>query len=180
MTADSPSETPPGETDEQRFAAFLAAQQRTLYKVAYIYCSDPESRRDLMQDMALQLWRAFPGFDGRAAASTWTWRLATNVAISHRRHERRRIRDTLPIDLAFNIADQSFADDTAPSRELRALVDTLDEMNRALVLFYLEGFDHAEIATLLGTTASNVGTRLNRIKTRLQDQLAPKLISTEE
>jgi len=49
-------------------------------------------------------------------------------------------------------------------------VDGLDEMSRALVLFYLEGFDHSEIAELLGTTASNVGTRLNRIRAKLQSQ----------
>jgi RNA polymerase sigma factor (sigma-70 family) len=126
-----------------------------------------------VQDIAVQLWRSFPGFDGRAAPSTWAWRVATNVAISHRRQERRRLRDTLPLDFAYDIADETFADDTAPSRELRALIDTLDDMSRALVLFYLEGFDHAEIAALLGTTASNVGTRLDRIKARLKAQLAP-------
>lgn len=159
-------------TDERRFLAFLAGQQRTLYKVAYIYCRDPEERRDLMQEMVIQLWRAFAGFDERAALSTWTYRVALNVAISHRRRERRRLHETLPLDLAFDVADETFATDTEPARRLRALIDTLDEINRALVLFYLEGFDHTEIAALLGTSPSNISTRLNRIKAKLQAGLA--------
>lgn len=156
--------------DEKRFLAFLESQQRTLYKVAYIYCRDPEERRDLMQEMAIQLWRSFDRFDERAAMSTWTYRVAMNVAISHRRREGRRIRDALPLEFAFQVADEAFDGDTEQSRQLRALIDGLDEMNRALVLFYLEGFDHSEIADLLGATVSNVGTRLNRIKTQLQSR----------
>ena len=158
--------------DDKRFLAFLAGQQRTLYKVAYIYCRDPEERRDLMQEMALQLWRSFDCFDARAAATTWTYRVAMNVAISYRRREGRRIRETLPLDFAFEIADQTFDAGDAQSRQLRTLIDGLDEMNRALMLFYLESFDHDEIADLLGTTPGNVATRLNRIKAKLQSQLS--------
>lgn len=159
---------------EQRFLAFLHTNERILYKVAFIYCRDPEERRDLMQEMAIQLWRAFDTYDGRAAFSTWTYRIAMNVAISHRRSEGRRIRDALPIDFALDMAaaDDAFAADSAASRQLRALIDDLDELSRALVLLYLEGFDHAEIAQTLGITPSNVGTRLNRIKTKLQAQAA--------
>src|SRR5262249_16636620 len=139
--------------DEKRFLAFLESQQRTLYKVAYIYCRDAEERRDLMQEMAIQLWRSFGTFDARASAPTWTYRVAMNSAISHRRREGRRIRNALPLDFAFDVADQTFDADDEQSRQLRALIDGLDEMSRALVLFYLEGFDHSEIADLLGTTA---------------------------
>lgn len=159
---------PPPAGDEARFLAFLADQQGVLHKVAYIYCRDAEDRRDLVQEMAIQLWRSFDRFDGRASPSTWAWRVAANVAISHRRREGRRIRETLPLDFAFDVADAALAQDTAQSRELRALIDGLDAMNRALVLFHLEGFDHAEIADLLGTTPGNVATRLNRIRAQLQ------------
>jgi len=158
--------------DEKQFLALLQGQQRLLYKVAYIYCRDPEERPDLLQEIAIQLWRAFPHYDKRASVSTWAYRVAANAAISYRRHEGRRIRNTLPLDFAFDVADGAFESDSAQARELRALIDGLDELNRALMLFYLEGFDHAEIAEILGTSASNVSTRLNRIKTKLQSQLA--------
>ncbi|MFT3727380.1 MAG: RNA polymerase sigma factor [Terricaulis sp.] len=162
----------PDAGDQQRFLAFLQSQQPTLYKVAYIYCRDPEERRDLVQEMAIQLWRAFETFDGRASPTTWTYRVAMNVAISYRRREGRRIRNALPLDFAFDIADQTFDTDSEQSRRLRTLIDGLDEMSRALMFFYLEGFDYGDIANLIGTSASNVGTRLNRIKAKLQSQLA--------
>jgi RNA polymerase sigma-70 factor (ECF subfamily) len=74
------------------------------------------------------------------------------------------------LDFAFDVADETFDADAEPSRQLRALIDGLDEMSRALVLFYLEGFDHSEIADMLGTTSGNVATRLNRIKAKLQSR----------
>jgi RNA polymerase sigma-70 factor (ECF subfamily) len=156
-----------------RFTSLLEQQKRTLYKVAYIYCRDPEERRDLIQEMVVQLWRAFPGFDGRSGVATWTYRVALNVAISWRRRDGRRIRDSAPLEIVLNVAeaDQAFDADIEKSRLLRALIDGLDEFSRSLVLLYLEGLDHAEIAGILGTSASNVGTRLGRIRHKLKTQI---------
>jgi RNA polymerase sigma factor (sigma-70 family) len=162
-----------GASAEAGFRALLENQKRTLYKVAYVYCRDIEERRDLIQEMAIQLWRSWGRFDGRASASTWTYRVAMNVAISHRRREGRRLRADAPLEIGLNIADanSAFGPEDDRSRVLHALIDGLDEMNRGLVLLYLDGFDHAEIADMLGTTAGNVGTRLSRVKLKLQSQL---------
>ena len=163
----------PAASREARFGALLSQQQRILYQVAYVYCRDPEDRRDLIQDIAVQLWRSFDSFDGRASAATWTYRVAVNVSISWRRSQARRIRDMLPIDAGLAVQDAAAAleDPDDRSRMLRSLIDGLDGMNRALMLLYLEGFDHGEIAATLGTSAGNVGTRLNRIKQQLQRQI---------
>lgn len=157
---------------EAGFGALLEDQKRTLYKVAYIYCRDIEERRDLIQEMAIQLWRSFDRYDGRASASTWTYRVAMNVAISHRRREGRRLRADAPLEIGLNVADaeSAFGREDDRNSVLRALIDGLDEMTRGLVLLYLDGFNHAEIADMLGTTAGNVGTRLSRIKLELQRQ----------
>jgi len=156
-----------------RFASLLEQQKRTLYKVAYIYCRDPEERQDLIQEMVFQLWRAFRRFGGRSGVATWTYRVALNVAISWRRRDGRRIRDTAPLEIVLNVAeaDQAFDADSEKSQVLRALIDGLDEFSRSLVLLYLEGLDHAEIAGILGTSASNVGTRLGRIRHKLKAQI---------
>lgn len=158
---------------EAAFRTLLDEQKRALYKVAYIYCRDAEERRDLIQEMAIQLWRSFDRFDGRSSAATWTYRVAMNVAISHRRKEGRRLRDTAPLEIGLNLADanSAFAPRDDRGAVLRALIDGLDEMNRGLVLLYLEGFDHGEIAGVLGTTPGNVATRLGRIKLALKSQV---------
>lgn len=158
------------------FLNLLEGQKGALFRVASAYCWTAEDRRDLVQEMILQMWRAWPGFDGRSSVGTWVYRIAMNVAISRRRSEGRRIRQTLPIELALDVADgaETTPKDAVMSRILRALIGDLDDMNKALVVLHLDGFSHAEIAETLGTTPGNVGTRLGRIKILLQKQANTK------
>ena len=99
--------------DHDRFLALLDSHKKILYKVAYTYCKGSEDRRDLMQEMVVQLWKSFDGFDGRVQFATWMYKVAMNVAISFWRSEERRIRDTLPLEdfgLDIAAADQVFED----------------------------------------------------------------------
>jgi len=158
-------------TDEARFLAFLKEHRGILYKVAFGYCRDREDRGDLVQEMVIQLWRSFERYDGRVKFSTWAYRVAMNVAISHFRGEARRVRDTLPLDeLAHELAAVDPLMDEAGDnmRVLRRLIDGLDELNRALVLLYLDGYTSEEIAEIVGISPGNVTTRVNRVKNELQ------------
>jgi len=172
LASDAPNA--PSPACEARFAAFLERQQGTLHRVAFFYCRNREERRDLVQEIIVQLWRSFARFEGRSAESTWTYRVATNVAISHVRRERRRVRPVLALDGALEMADRAMGADLERLAALRELIESLDDMSRTLVFFHLEGLDHAQIADLLGTSASNIGTRLNRIKANLKAKAAAK------
>lgn len=159
-----------------RFVRLLDEHKRILYKVASVYCSDPEDRRDLAQEIVVQLWRSFPRYDDRYRFSTWMYRIGMNVAISHLRGERRRGGGaTVALD-GLDVVDFASADRAAEEagddvRLLWRLVARLDELSRALVVLYLEGYGHAEIAEILGLSATNVGTKIARIKARLQREL---------
>jgi RNA polymerase sigma factor (sigma-70 family) len=158
-------------TDETRFLALFHEHRAILYKVAFGYCRNREDRVDLVQEMAIQLWRSFGRYDGRVKFSTWAYRVAMNVAISHFRGEGRRIRDTLPFnELAHELAaDDPLAEEAGDNmRVLRRLIDGLDELNRALILLYLEGHTSEEIAEIVGISPGNVTTRMNRVKNELQ------------
>jgi RNA polymerase sigma-70 factor (ECF subfamily) len=158
-------------TDKTRFLALFQDHRAILYKVAFGYCRNREDRVDLIQEIAIQLWRAFGRYDGRVKFSTWAYRVAMNVAISHFRGEGRRIRDTLPFDeLAYELAaeDPQVGEAGDNMRVLRRLIDGLDELNRALVLLYLEGHTSEEIAEIVGISPGNVTTRINRVKNELQ------------
>jgi RNA polymerase sigma-70 factor (ECF subfamily) len=157
--------------DDTRFLALLQEHRAILYKVALGYCRDREDRVDLVQEMAIQLWRSFGRYDGRAKFSTWAYRVAMNVAISHFRGEKRRVRDALPLDeFAYDLpsADRLAEEAGDNMRVLHWLIDGLDELNRALVLLYLEGHTAEEIADIVGISPGNVTTRMNRIKNELQ------------
>ncbi|MEO8670224.1 MAG: RNA polymerase sigma factor [Tahibacter sp.] len=160
-------------TNPDEFVRLLDAHKGILYKVSNAYCAQRDDRNDLIQEIVMQLWRSFERYDGHARFSTWMHSIAINVAISHYRGENRRIRDTLPIEefgLDVAAADQLLdaADDDL--RSLHQLIAQLDEINRAIILLYLEGHPHDEIAAMVGISNSNVATRINRIKQSLQRQ----------
>ena len=152
-------------------AAFLARIERhrgILLKVANAYCR-PEDREDLVQEAVAQLWRSYPRFDGRAAFSTWMYRIALNVAISFHRGERRRAR---AVPMSESVLEGVPVPE-APERDkrldlMRQFINRLEPLDRALMLFYLDDYSHAEIAVVLGISESNVGTKIGRIKERLR------------
>ncbi len=150
------------------FTSLLRRHAGLLHKIAYAYCRDAADRQDVVQEMALQIWRSRDRYDGRAKESTWIYRIAVNVAISHFRREGRHPERRLPIDdHAISLA----APPAEPSDELRLLlscIEELDPLDKALVLLYLDGHDHASTADVLGLSVSNVGTKLLRIKNRLR------------
>ena len=159
--------------DQASFEALLTRHRGIIFKVANTFCRDTEDRRDLAQEICTQLWRAYPSFDEARSFSTWMYRIALNVAISHRRLALRRGRHVFSLDDAAlaAIPDPAHeADDRI--RELYRVIHQLDDLNRALMLLYLEGHDYREIADVLGITETNVATKLNRLKQRLRSEVA--------
>lgn len=151
------------------FQAVLEQHKRLLYKVCHAYARDPADRDELAQEITVQLWRAFPTFDDRARFSTWMYRIALNVAISAYRRERTRTRYVISADEPL----LDVADERAPASEelsqLHALIARQAPLDRALLLLYLDGHSHPEIAEILGIRAGNVATKLGRLKQALRD-----------
>lgn len=170
-----------GKPDQQRFEALLREHHGIVFKVAGAYARNPNDRDDLAQDIAAQLWRSFGRFDERRAKfSTWMYRVALNVAISHARDATRcGAQNFQPLD---DVHLDSVAGADVPQAEaiehaehlaaLHAFIGSLDALNRALVLLYLEDRSYAEIAEVLGISETNVATKLNRIKQKLRMGMA--------
>lgn len=161
-------------TDNQRqFEALLREHRGILFKVASVYAYGREDRNDLAQEIAVQLWRSFASFDAaRAKFSTWMYRVALNVAISHARQATRDER-LEPLDAA-HLELPGEADVAQPDERLAALyafIGRLDPLNRALILLYLEDRSYGEIAQVLGISESNVATKINRIRHKLRGQM---------
>ena len=163
--------------NDDAFLHAFAPHKTILYKVAYTYCRNSDDRRDLMQEMVIQLWRSFARYDESAGVkfSTWMYRIAMNVAISQYRSHTRQIRDTVPLEefgLDIAAADALHDDASDNMRALMKLIDEMDELNRALILLFLDGYDAVEIADVVGISATNVSTRMTRIKQKLTAQFA--------
>lgn len=157
--------------DEQsRFFSELETHKRILSKVARAYCREPADREDLAQEIVVQLWRSFSRFDGRSKFSTWMYKVALNVAISYRRSEVVRTRYVISDEAQLlNVADRT---DEEPKEVglIYEFIERLNPLDRALVLLYLDGNSHQEISHVLGITATNVATKIGRLKQSMQQQ----------
>jgi len=156
------------------FLSVIEAHKGIIYKVADAYCKNQEDKKDVIQEIILQVWRSFDRYNDQFKYSTWIYRIALNVAIAHYRkeHTRKTISTPFTEDL-FNV----FAlPDTNPVAEnislLRAFIAELKELDRALMLLYLDSRSHKEIAEIIGISETNVATRISRIKTILKQKFA--------
>lgn len=155
--------------EQDRFLTLLDEHKKILYKVASSYCRSAADRPDLVQEIAAQLWRSFDRYDESYRFSTWMYRIALNVAISFYRTEARRSRHTVPAEESIlDIAADAPAAEEEGLQALYRLIAQLDELDRALILLYLDGNRYDTIADILGISETNVGTKISRIKQRLR------------
>ena len=133
-----------------------------------MYCHSSEDRQDLFQDIVLQLWRAFPKFRNEAKVSTWMYRIALNTAITRLRKESKRPH---PQDIDKDILQIPSPDLSVREEQLTSMmlaIDGLSDVEKAIVLLYLEDQSYKEIAEVMGMSESNVGYKINRIKHKLR------------
>jgi RNA polymerase sigma factor (sigma-70 family) len=153
------------------FLQLIEENRRILYKIANSYCRNSGDREDLIQEMIFQLWRSGERFDDHHKFSTWMYRIALNVAISfYRKAGRTGLRVDLDADL--DLADPSGEGGELSDRValLQRFIGELGELDKALMILYLEERPYREIAEILGITETNVATKLSRIKGRLKQQ----------
>jgi len=154
---------------EAEFAALLDGHRRLVFKVANSYARGAADVEDLAQEIAAQLWRAFPAYDRARLFSTWMYRIALNVAISWLRREAPRYERSVAYDAELHEpAAEDTADDDAGRRILRGFIAAQDPLDRAVLLLYLEERPYAEMAGILGTSLTNLTTKINRLKDRLR------------
>ena len=157
------------------FSALLQRHAGIVFKVANSYAAGTDDRADLAQEIAAQLWHAYPKYDPARSFSTWMYRVALNVAISHlRNQDMRRRHDAVPLDDGLHdVAEGNAADPEHEQRIrlLQAFIARQAPLDRALLLLYLEDRPQREIAEILGITESNVSTKIGRLKQRIRDEL---------
>jgi len=160
----------------ERFAELLERHRRIVLKVANTYAASAEDRADLAQEIAAQLWRAFPRYDAERPFATWMYRVALNVGISHLRSRGANAWEVPLGALHEAVAAPAGADaeDAERVHALERAIARLDALNRALLLLYLEERSYAEIAEILGISETNVGTKLARLRQRMRGELVPR------
>jgi RNA polymerase sigma-70 factor (ECF subfamily) len=156
---------------EQLFDRLLAENGAALARLAASYTNTAADRDDLVQEIALAIWRGLPHFRGECSERTFLFRIAHNRAVTH--VTRRRPQATVEV---FDVPDSRPNPEAGLAREqqgerLRRAVHELPLLYRQVVTLMLEGMEYAEIAQVLGLSESNVGARLTRARQMLREAL---------
>lgn len=158
--------------DNEKYIQILNENKWVLYKVINTYCKNPEDRKDLEQEILIQLWKSFESYKSQYKISTWIYKIAMNVSISfYRNNINRKSRTSSISESIFQVADQIdnsvYVDEER--KFLNDFINQLDEFNKEILVLYLDNLSYKEIAEIVGITESNVGTKINRIKNKLQE-----------
>jgi RNA polymerase sigma-70 factor, ECF subfamily len=150
------------------FGEWLAAHKGILFKVVHAYAFEHADRQDLFQEVAVQVWRSVDSFRGESSVSTWMYRVALNTAMTWTRKQSRHQRREQSLDEADDLLITMPAEGRDPRVEwLYHQIAQLKDVDRSVALLLLDGFSYKEIAAVTGLTESNVGVKINRIKSAL-------------
>ena len=159
---------------EKKFVSELQQNQGIIHKICRAYAKDDAAHKDLFQEISIQLFRAYPKFKGEAKFSTWMYRVALNTAISLYRKSKREIKTSEIFD---NLKELEFHDYDATKdnqvKQLYKAIHTLNDIDKALALMYLDDKPYAEISITLGISEVNARVKMNRVKTKLKKLLNP-------
>jgi len=152
------------------FTELVEKNQGIIHKVCRIYTDDKDSHDDLFQEIVLQLWRSYDSFKGDSKFSTWMYRVSLNTAITLIRKK------TKSSETDFNEAQ--FLNLTSEDKDefleeritlLYAAIRLLNDVERALVLLFLEDLPYKDIAETLGISEVNARVKMNRVKIKLKE-----------
>ncbi len=149
----------------QQFIAEIVRHKGIIFRICRIYQKEKSAQDDLYQEILMNAWNSFPRFEGRSKFSTWLYRVALNTALYQRR--KNRISENI-VGLEYA---ENFSNPEGQSEQLemlRAAINTLDTTEKSIVVLYLDELPYKEISEITGLTETNVGVRLNRIKTKLK------------
>lgn len=156
------------------FISVIDKHKGIIHKIANAYAKTAESKKDLTQEVILQLWKSFDNYNPQYQYSTWIYKVALNVSLawSRKEHNRSKILNPLHEDLVHVSATDEPAQTEADFSRLSQFIAELKELDRAILLLYLEQKTQKEMAEITGLTETNISTRINRIKTTLKQKFS--------
>lgn len=152
---------------EQEFVSLIQEYERVIYKVCYLYTTSAVSLNDLCQEVVLNLWKAFPKFRRECKISTWIYRIALNTCISFIRKEK-NIPEIVTLTHEADRTEEAADETQAMLQQLYRMINRLGQLEKSIILLYLEEKSYEEISEITGLTVTNVATKLSRIKDKLK------------
>jgi RNA polymerase sigma-70 factor (ECF subfamily) len=146
-----------------------------IIKICRAYTDNQEDFEDYYQEVSFQIWRSRDNFNNQSKWSTWIYRLSVNVCLTLLKTKKKKgviLSESQAVDLPEEV-HSGFSDESL--KQLYEAIRQLSEIDRAVILLYLEEKSYQEISEIIGTNANNIGVRIKRIKERLKKLLDGKV-----
>lgn len=163
------------EIGEIEFENIIQEHELLILKVCRIYSSQRYGREDLFQEIVIQLWHSFQSFKGQSKLSTWIYKVALYTAIARFRKEKSCVHfseNNLSIDTSDDI-NNTIADEQL--KVLYEAIEQLNEIEKAIILLYLDKNSYAEMENIIGIPQGNLRVKMSRIKDKLKQMSNKKL-----
>ncbi|WKB80957.1 sigma-70 family RNA polymerase sigma factor [Cellulophaga lytica] len=156
---------------EEKFVQLIQDHQGLIFKVTTVYTNNKLDQQDLYQDIVYQLWKSYDSFKNQSKVSTWMYRVALNTALTKLKKSTKGPK-SIPIEKVVLQQTENYNPIYEDQLKLvYAQIQQLNILEKALMLLLLEGKKYEEIAEIIGITASNVGTKISRIKQKLKNNI---------
>lgn len=166
-----------GNIVESQFLDLVYLNQGIIYKICNLYCNNITDREDLKQEIILQLWKAYPNFKEKSKFSTWMYKVCLNTAIVQMKRSKKR---GISISISSQLyeipgrEDRNQADEEI--KKMYGLIAQLNDIEKGVVMLYLDGHSYDEISEVMGISAKNVSVKLVRIKKKLSKNLKSEAV----
>lgn len=152
---------------EKEFIELIKNHQGILHKICNVYFIRNPYKEDYYQEILIRLWKSYPSFRNQSAFSTWLYRVALNTAIDLIRKENLQPVHTELSQIEYNIPDHEHNIDSEKKETLYQAIGQLSDVEKAIIILYLEDYSYKEISEIIGISESNTGVKISRIKNQL-------------
>lgn len=147
-----------------------------IIKICRAYTDSEEDFQDYYQEVCLQLWKSRENFKGDSKWSTWVYRISLNVSLSLLRKDKKVNKNSVELpQLEDGNHQQANPFDDESLKLLYKAIKQLSDLDRAIILLYLEENSYQEIAEIMGLSPNNIGVKITRIKKKLKKILDGKI-----
>jgi len=156
------------------YTSFILPYSGIIIKICRAYTDTQEDFEDYYQEVCLQIWRSKDSFKEDSKWSTWIYRLTLNVCLTLLKKKKNNKQHHITDDELPDISEETKTFPDESLNQLYIAIRQLSEIDRGVILLYLEEKSYQEIAEIIGTNANNIGVRIKRIKERLKKLLTQK------
>jgi len=154
---------------KEQFISEIQNNSGIIFKICRMYCDTKENQDDLFQDIILQAWHSYSSYKGLSKFSTWLYRIALNTAVTQLK---KRNKQGIVAELnneALNIPTHDTTETNERMQMLNMAIQKLSDVEKAIIILYMDEYSYKEMSEIIGISESNIGFKLNIIKSKLKE-----------